>query len=87
MQVAGSDWKLTEEGKSPEQGAEQPRWSTWDDVFAKRRPDGAAAGAAAPPESSSASGVYDDTFYRCHCDFEFGESFTDVSRIANATVL
>ena len=62
--MAGSDWKLTEEGKSAEAGNEQPRWSTWDDVFAKRQPSGA-AGNNSSPGSSSTSDVYDDAYYRC----------------------
>ena len=63
-QVAGSEWKLTDEGKSAEAPDEQPRWSTWDDVFAGRQPGGGATAGDAGARGAAAD-VYDDAFYRC----------------------
>ncbi|KAK9906520.1 hypothetical protein WJX75_003297 [Coccomyxa subellipsoidea] len=63
-QVAGSDWKLTEEGKSAELPDEEPSFSPWDDVMGKngRASSGAHASTSAPLGSSA--GVRDSTFYR-----------------------
>jgi hypothetical protein len=63
-QVAGSDWKLTEEGKSAELPDEEPNFSPWDDVMGKngRASSGAHASTSAPLGSSA--GVRDSTFYR-----------------------
>ena len=62
--MAGSEWKLTEEGKSAEVADDQLQWSTWDDVFAGRRPGGNAAADNGASEDAAA-GVLDDTLYRC----------------------
>ena len=37
LQIAGSDWKLVEEGKSAQTGSDEPGFSTWDDVLSGRQ--------------------------------------------------
>jgi len=63
-QVAGSEWRLTEEGKSAELPNEEPQFSTWEDVMGKkgRASSGAQASTSAPARPGA--GVLDATFYR-----------------------
>ena len=37
LQIAGSDWKLVEEGKSAETGSNEPEFSTWDEVLSGKQ--------------------------------------------------
>ena len=37
LQIAGSNWKLVEEGKSAATGSDEPGFSTWDDVLSGRQ--------------------------------------------------
>ncbi|EIE23899.1 DnaJ-domain-containing protein [Coccomyxa subellipsoidea C-169] len=62
--VAGSEWRLTEEGKNAELPDEEPSFSTWDDVMGKkgRASSGSQASTSAPVNSGA--GVRDTTFYR-----------------------
>lgn len=56
-QVAGSDWKLVEEGKSAEVEDQGPQFSTWEDVVnGKKR--------QASPSASAPAEAQDDQMYR-----------------------
>lgn len=65
-QVAGCDWKLTEEGRSAN-ASDEPHFSTWDDVMGRRRGPGSSASGGASP-SAAARGALGDpvdmTYYR-----------------------
>ena len=65
-QVAGCDWKLTEEGR-PADASDEPQFSTWDDVMGRRRGPGSSASGGASP-SAAARGAPGDpvdmTYYR-----------------------
>ena len=52
-QVAGSSWRLTEDGKPVEVGSQEPQFSSWDDIFKERQ---AGNGGAAPSDSTGGSG-------------------------------
>lgn len=64
-QVAGSEWKLVEEGKSAEVQDQEPQFSTWDDVMnakqGRSKQQTASSSTARPAPSGSAT---DDTLYR-----------------------
>lgn len=65
-QVAGCDWKLTEEGR-PANASDEPQFSTWDDVMGRRRGlnNGASGGASPTAAARGAPGdPVDMTFYR-----------------------
>ena len=57
VQVAGSDWRLAEEGKSAQVGADEPQFSTWEDVMNKKNKQ------ASPPEAGGSRGHM--AYYRC----------------------
>ena len=72
MQVAGSDWKLAQEGQSAEVADQQPQFSTWEDVVNKKKsrssagPSNSAADQAQDPQLPGLrqGRVLDDAFYR-----------------------
>ena len=67
-QVAGSDWKLVEEGKGTggdAPGAQEPQFSTWDDVVGRKhsrsqqqQPSGTGAPGSAPGGREAVSTYY-----------------------------
>jgi hypothetical protein len=65
-QVAGSDWKLSEEGKSAELPEQEPEFSTWDDVMGRegRAASGSAASTSSAQDTPSRQGVRDPLYYR-----------------------
>ena len=79
MQVAGSDWKLVQEGQSAEANQE-PQFSTWEDVVNKKKAktsggasqsssdaQSGSAQSSAPsfrPASTDSGRVFEDTYYR-----------------------
>ena len=61
--MAGTEWKLVEEGKNPDLPQDQePGFSTWDDVMGKRQR--AESGAQASTSSPGPAASKDRTYYR-----------------------
>ena len=61
--MAGTEWKLVEEGKNPDLPQDQePGFSTWDDVMGKRQR--AESGAQASTSSPGPAASKDLTYYR-----------------------
>ena len=61
-QVAGTEWKLVEEGKNPDLPQDEERFATWDDVMGKRQR--AESGAQASTSSPGPAASKDLTYYR-----------------------
>ena len=72
MQVAGSEWKLAQEGQSAEVDQE-PQFSTWEDVVNKKKSRSSAGPSKSATDQAqtqqlpgvSQGRVLDETFYRC----------------------
>ncbi len=64
--MAGSEWRLVEEGKRADApGGHEPRFSTWDEALGKKQAQQSQQEDGAPQASSSAAGSAPDlTYYR-----------------------
>lgn len=98
--MAGSEWKLVQEGQSAE-GSQEPQFSTWEDVVNKKKARGSNEASSQSESAGSAQGsaansgsysrstsrrVLDDAFYRYAADVPVMFTRTMQARLCHATM-